>query len=99
MALIKGFAVHAAGAELLPYKYDPGELQPDDVEVRVTHCGVCRQDAQLIDNDWGTSQYPFIPGHEIIGTIGAVGSAVEGFAIGDRVGVGWQSYSCGKCEW
>jgi uncharacterized zinc-type alcohol dehydrogenase-like protein len=99
MTLIQGYAVHAAGAELLPFKYDPGELHSDDVEVRVTHCGVCHQDAQLIDNDWGTSQYPFIPGHEIVGTIAAVGSAVQGFAIGDRVGVGWQSNSCGRCEW
>jgi alcohol/geraniol dehydrogenase (NADP+) len=99
MALIKGFAVHAAGAELLPYKYDPGELHQDDVEVRVTHCGICRQDAHLIDNDWGTSQYPFIPGHEIVGTIGAIGSTVKGFEVGDRVGIGWQSNSCGKCEW
>lgn len=99
MATIHGYAVHAAGAELLPFKYEPGELQPYDVEVRVSHCGVGRADAQLIDNDGGHSQYPFIPGHEIVGTISAVGSAVLGYAIGDRVGIGWQSNSCGRCEW
>jgi alcohol/geraniol dehydrogenase (NADP+) len=99
MTFIKGYAVHAAGAELLPFKYDPGELKPGDVEVSVTHCGVCHSDASLIDNDWGTSQYPFIPGHEVVGTIAAVGSAVQGLAVGDRVGVGWQSDSCGRCEW
>ena len=99
MAVIKGYAVHAAGAELLPFKYDPGELKPGDVEVSITHCGVCHSDASLIDNDWGTSQYPFIPGHEIVGTIAAVGSAVAGFAVGDRVGIGWQADSCGRCEW
>ena len=99
MAVIKGYAVHAAGAELLPFKYDPGELKPGDVEVGITHCGVCHSDANLIDNDWGMSQYPFIPGHEIIGTIAAVGSAVEGFGVGDRVGIGWQADSCGRCEW
>jgi alcohol/geraniol dehydrogenase (NADP+) len=99
MALIKGYAVHAAGAELLPFKYDPGELKAGDVEVSVTHCGVCHSDSNLVDNDWGMSQYPFIPGHEIVGTITALGSAVEGFAVGDRVGVGWQANSCGRCEW
>lgn len=99
MALIQGYAVHAAGAELLPYKYDPGELNPYDVEVRVTHCGVCHSDAHLIDNDWGTSQYPLIPGHEIVGTVSAIGSAVLGFTVGERVGIGWQANSCGRCEW
>jgi len=99
MTIIKGYAVHAAGAELLPFKYDPGELKPDDVEVSVTHCGVCHSDASLIDNDWGMSQYPFIPGHEVVGTIAALGSAVQGLAVGDRVGVGWQAGSCGRCEW
>jgi uncharacterized zinc-type alcohol dehydrogenase-like protein len=99
MAMIKGYAVHAAGAELLPFKYDSGELKPHDVEVSITHCGVCHSDASLIDNDWGMSQYPFIPGHEIIGTIAAVGSEVQGFVVGDRVGIGWQADSCGRCEW
>jgi uncharacterized zinc-type alcohol dehydrogenase-like protein len=99
MALIHGFATHAAGAELLPYKYDAGELKPTDVEIKVSHCGVCHSDLHLIDNDWGISQYPFIPGHEIVGTISKLGGEVVGFAAGDRVGVGWQSNSCGHCEW
>jgi alcohol/geraniol dehydrogenase (NADP+) len=99
MALIQGYAVHAAGAELLPFKYDPGELNPYDVEVKVTHCGFCHADAHLIDNDWGLSQYPLIPGHEIVGTVSAIGSAVLGFTIGERVGIGWQANSCGRCEW
>ena len=99
MTIIKGYAVHAAGAELLPFKYDPGDLKPSDVEISVTHCGVCHSDASLIDNDWGMSQYPFIPGHEVVGTIAAVGSAVQGLAAGDRVGVGWEADSCGRCEW
>jgi uncharacterized zinc-type alcohol dehydrogenase-like protein len=99
MATIHGYAVHAAGAELLPYKYDPGELQPEEVEIKVSHCGVCHSDAHLIDNDWGTSQYPFIPGHEVVGTITALGAAVNGLEVSDRVGVGWQSNSCDMCEW
>jgi uncharacterized zinc-type alcohol dehydrogenase-like protein len=99
MTLIHGLAAHAAGAELLPFRYDPGELKPQEVEIRISHCGVCHSDLHLISNDWGISQYPFIPGHEIIGTIAAVGSEVQTLKIGQRVGAGWQSNSCGLCEW
>jgi uncharacterized zinc-type alcohol dehydrogenase-like protein len=94
-----GFAVHAAGAQLLPYKYDPGDLKPNDVEVRISHCGVCHSDIHLIDNDWGLSRYPFIPGHEIVGTVSAVGAEVRDRKVGERVGIGWQADSCGICEW
>lgn len=96
---IHGLAVHAAGAHLLPYKYDPGELQANEVEIRISHCGVCHSDVHLIDNDWGFSKFPFIPGHEIVGTIVATGSDVLDRTIGERVGVGWHADSCGICEW
>ena len=96
---IHGFAAHAAGAELLAYKYAVAELPANDVEVRISHCGVCHSDVHLIDNDWGISKYPFIPGHEVVGTITAVGSAVADRKVGERVGIGWQADSCGICEW
>ncbi len=99
MPLINGFAAHAAGAELLAYKYEAGDLKQNEVEIAITHCGICRSDIHLIDNDWGISQYPFIPGHEIVGKITDIGSAVLGLNAGDRVGVGWQAGSCGHCEW
>jgi uncharacterized zinc-type alcohol dehydrogenase-like protein len=99
MAQIHGLAAHAAGAELLPYHYDPGKLGPQEVEIAITHCGICHSDLHLISNDWGISQYPFIPGHEVVGTIAAVGSDVNLHKVGDRVGLGWQSNSCGECEW
>lgn len=99
MAKIQGLAAHAAGAELLSYHYDPGKLGLQEVEIAITHCGVCHSDLHLIANDWGVSQYPFIPGHEIIGTVAAVGSEVRSLQIGQRVGLGWQSNSCGQCEW
>lgn len=99
MAFIHGLAAHAAGAELLPYKYDPGDLKPDEVEIAISHCGICHSDLHLVDNDWGLSQYPFIPGHEIIGRIIDVGSGVKTLKLDQRVGVGWQSNSCGVCEW
>ena len=99
MSQIQGLAAHAAGAELLSFKYDPGELGPREVEIAITHCGVCHSDLHLIANDWGISQYPFIPVHEVVGKVAAVGAEVLSLAVGQRVGLGWQSNSCGVCEW
>ncbi len=99
MAEIQGLAAHAAGAQLLSFKYKTGDLSPNEVEVRISHCGVCHSDVHLIDNDWGISKYPFIPGHEIVGTVTAVGSMVTDRKSGERVGIGWQADSCGVCEW
>jgi uncharacterized zinc-type alcohol dehydrogenase-like protein len=99
MAQIQGLAAHAAGSELLPLKYDPGKLGAREVEVAITHCGICHSDLHLIANDWGISQYPFIPGHEIVGTVAALGSEVRSLEVGQRVGLGWQSNSCGECQW
>jgi len=99
MTPIQGLAAHAAGAELLTFRYDPGELGPAEVEIAVTHCGICHSDIHLVSNDWGISQFPFIPGHEVVGKVSAVGSAFRSLKPGDRVGLGWQSNSCGECEW
>jgi uncharacterized zinc-type alcohol dehydrogenase-like protein len=99
MSEIHGLGVHAAGAQLLAYKYDPGALGANEVEIKISHCGICHSDVHLIDNDWGFSKYPFIPGHEIVGTVVAMGADVRNHAIGQRVGVGWQADSCGICEW
>jgi uncharacterized zinc-type alcohol dehydrogenase-like protein len=99
MKSIHGLAAHAAGAQLLPYKYDAGELGENEVEIKISHCGICLSDVHLINNDWGMSKYPFIPGHEIVGTVAAVGGAVRDRQVGERVGVGWQADSCGICEY
>ena len=99
MSEIRGLAAHAAGAQLLPYKYAVEGLGPQEVEVKISHCGVCYSDLHLINNDWGLSKYPFIPGHEIVGTVTGVGSAVSDRTVGQRVGIGWQADSCGICEW
>jgi len=99
MSQILVLAAHAAGAELLPFRYDPGEIGFREVEVSISHCAVCHSDLHLISNDWGVSQYPFIPGHEIVGKVTAVGSEVSTLQVGQRVGIGWQSNSCGVCEW
>ena len=95
---IHGLAVHAAGAQLVPYRYEPGELNANEVEVKISHCGVCHSDIHLIDNDWGNSKYPFVPGHEIVGTVSAVGKDVKDRTVGERVGIGWQADSWGSAS-
>lgn len=96
---INCYAAKNQSETLTPYSYDPSALGGWDIEVAITHCGICHSDLHLIDNDWGVSSYPLIPGHEIIGTVTAKGEHVEDFAVGERVGIGWQRSSCQQCEW
>jgi len=98
--MIKAYAVFEPGGELKPYEYDPGPLGADQVEINVEHCGICHSDLSMMDNEWGMSQYPLVPGHEVIGTVGAIGAHVTHLQVGQRVGLGWQSgycMSCGTC--
>lgn len=100
MTIIKSYAAKEAGGELELYEYDAGELQPEDVEVRVDYCGICHSDLSMIDNEWGFSQYPLVAGHEVIGRVAALGSAAQdkGLKVGQRVGIGWTARSCGHCD-
>jgi uncharacterized zinc-type alcohol dehydrogenase-like protein len=75
------------------------ELGGHDVRVRVSHCGLCFTDVQAIDDFYGITAFPFVPGHEIVGYVEAMGAAVSELKEGDRVGIGWQGRSCGRCEW
>jgi propanol-preferring alcohol dehydrogenase len=72
----------------------PGQLQ-----VAVSACGVCRTDLHVVDGDLGEARLPIIPGHEIVGRVTALGADVEGFEIGERVGIPWLGYSCGCCRY
>src|SRR5438094_916291 len=96
---VKAYAAMGPKGKLEPFEYEPGPLGPDEVEVAVTHCGICHSDLAMIDNDWGFTTYPLVPGHEVVGTIAAVGSGVRDRQVGERVGVGWSCGSCGHCEW
>lgn len=97
--VIHGYASKAKNQSLQPFEYNPEQLGSWDIDVKITHCGICHSDIHLIDNDWGTSIYPLVPGHEIIGTVTAVGSNVKSLKVGQRVGIGWQRSSCFNCEW
>ncbi|MBI3534565.1 MAG: NAD(P)-dependent alcohol dehydrogenase [Deltaproteobacteria bacterium] len=96
---VTAYAAFEKGHKLDTFSYDPKPLGAYDIEITISHCGVCHSDLHLIDNDWGFSKYPLVPGHEIIGKITLKGSSVSHLKIGDRVGVGWQRSSCLECEW
>ena len=74
---VQAYAVMSPKSELVPFEYDPQPINPQEVEVRVQYCGVCHSDLGMIDNDWGMSTYPLIPGHEVVGEITAVGERVD----------------------
>lgn len=98
-ATVMGHAAMALGQRLEPLTYPAPELGADDIRVSVSHCGVCYTDIQAIDDDYGITAFPFVPGHEIVGHVEALGRGVAGLKEGDRVGIGWQGRSCGRCEW
>ena len=78
-------------------EYDPGELKADEIEIAVEYCGLCHSDLSMWKNDWGMSQYPFVPGHEVAGIVVETGDNVTHLKVGQRVGLGWNSRSCGTC--
>jgi uncharacterized zinc-type alcohol dehydrogenase-like protein len=93
----KAFAASAKGAKLQPFEYNPGPLRDEQVEIAVEFCGLCHSDLSMLDNDWGQTVYPFVPGHEVAGRIVAAGDQVNGLKVGQRVGLGWYSESCMVC--
>ncbi|MGO3049042.1 MAG: NAD(P)-dependent alcohol dehydrogenase [Staphylococcus sp.] len=74
------------------------ELKADDVAIDIKYCGICHSDIHVVDNDFGSANFPIVPGHEITGVVSAIGSDVTKFKVGDRVGVGCFVDSCGVCE-
>lgn len=98
MTMIKAWAVKSAGQALERFDYDPGALAADEVEVAVEYCGICHSDLSMIDNEWGITSYPIVPGHEVVGRIVALGANARGLSIGQRVGIGWTAESCMHCR-
>src|SRR3974390_2447579 len=97
MTTFNAYAATTAHGSLQPFSFDPGELGPEEVEIKVSHCGLCHSDLSMLDNEWGMSRYPFVPGHEVAGTVVALGEAAKGLKIGQRVGLGWVAPSCLAC--
>lgn len=100
MGKIKAWAAQTAGGRLEEFTFEAGPLGPEDVEIEIEYCGICHSDLSMLDNDWGISRYPFVPGHEAIGRVAALGAVAKekGLAVGQRVGVGWNVRSCLYCS-
>lgn len=95
---VKGYAATAANAALEPFEYELGPIGRAEVDIEVEYCGICHSDLSMIENAWQMTQFPFIPGHEVVGKIRAVGEDVKHLRPGTRVGVGWFSRSCMSCS-
>lgn len=98
MINVLGYAALSPTADLALYTFDRREPRADDVVVEILYCGVCHSDLHMAHNDWGWSFYPLVPGHEIIGRVLSVGSAVTRFKAGDNVGIGCMVDSCQHCK-
>jgi alcohol/geraniol dehydrogenase (NADP+) len=96
--MINAFAVMEPKGKLEAFEYDPGPIDATEIEINVEYCGICHSDLSMIDNDWGRSSYPLVPGHEVVGTVGAIGSSVTTHKVGDLVGLGWHSDYCMTCS-
>jgi alcohol/geraniol dehydrogenase (NADP+) len=94
---INAYAITHQGGKAEPFSYERS-LDNDEVLVRVTHCSIARGDVQFIDNDWGDTRFPLVPGHEIVGLVEATAARATGLVIGDRVGIGYQQDACFSCE-
>lgn len=95
--MIQAYAAPAAKKALEPFEFDPGPLGTDQVEIAVKYCGLCHSDLSMLDNEWGMSAFPLVAGHEVVGTVVAVGDHVKARKVGDLVGLGWYSASCMSC--
>ena len=93
-----GYAAFKCDALLAPFDFERRELRSNDVAMEVLYCGICHSDLHQVRNDWGWSQYPMVPGHEIIGRVTALGRDVKRHMVGDHVAVGCMVDSCGHCD-
>ncbi|CAE6467344.1 unnamed protein product [Rhizoctonia solani] len=100
----KGYAIHDKKnwSDLKPAEIKPKKWQEEDIDIAITHCGVCGSDIHTLTNGWGNLDHlPLVVGHEIIGKavrVGSIAAQKTGFKVGDRVGVGAHIWSCGECQ-
>jgi len=97
-APVNAYAAMSVGRALEPYQFTPKELSTLDVEVVISHCGMCHTDIHLINDDFGMSAFPLVPGHEIVGVVSQMGNGVRHLQVGQRVGIGPMGGACFLCE-
>ena len=96
--IVTALSAPEAGADFETTQLERRDLRDNDVRIEITHAGICHSDIHQVRDEWGNSKFPMTPGHEIVGTVAEVGSDVEKFSVGDRVGVGCFIDSCLECE-
>lgn len=98
MIEVRGFAAQSATTPLVPFTFQRRDPGAHDVRIEILYSGVCHSDLHQAKGDWGNSVFPMVPGHEIVGRVVAVGSAVKKFKVGDFAGVGCMVDSCRECD-
>jgi len=103
LIVMESIQVHALAAskakgKLEPFEFSLGSLEADRVDITVQHCGICHSDLSILNNEFGWTKYPFVPGHEAVGVITAKGAQVPKLEVGQTVGLGWFSASCMACS-
>ena len=94
----KSYAAHSATTPLEPWTLERRDPKPTDVQLEILYCGVCHSDLHFARNEWGMTVFPIVPGHEIVGKVTAVGSAVTKYKVGDYAGIGCLVDSCRECD-
>lgn len=98
MIATKAYAAKAASVPLAPWNFERREVGAHDVLFDILYCGVCHSDIHQVRDEWGHGIFPMVPGHEIVGKVNKVGSAVKKFKAGDLVGTGCMVDSCRVCD-
>jgi uncharacterized zinc-type alcohol dehydrogenase-like protein len=98
MAIVHAYAATEANGKLEPFEYELGPIGLDQVDISVESCGICHSDLSMLENAWGITQFPFVPGHEVSGKVVVVGDQVSHIGVGDRVGLGWHAGYCMTCD-
>jgi len=93
-----GYAAKSSDAHMVPYEFNRRSLRENDIAIEILYSGVCHSDLHTVNGDWGPQTYPLVPGHEIVGRVIDIGSAVQKYKVGDHVAVGCMVDSCLDCD-
>lgn len=94
----KAYAVDSATSPFKLFDFERRAPRDDDVVIRVHYCGICHTDIHQVENEWKSTKYPLVPGHEITGVVEQIGSKVKHFSVGDHAGIGCMVDSCRQCK-
>lgn len=96
---MRAMVIRRSGERLVLEERRVPTAGPGEILIEVKACGVCRTDLHVVDGELPECRYPIVPGHEIVGTVEGLGAGVSGFVVGERVGVPWLGWTCGRCRY